>query len=97
MAAFEIWQPYLTLGNILLRCDPYTFCASAYQIRVFWSINKQAAARRPAQLVLFRIAVPTTPAQTVSWSIPIVMNAISAMLPIVHVSDAMQQARGIAS
>ena len=29
------------------------------------------AARRPAQLVLFRIAVPTTPAQTVSWSIPI--------------------------
>ena len=33
----------------------------------------QAAARRPAQLVLFRIAVPTTPAQTVSWSIPITM------------------------
>ena len=33
----------------------------------------QAAARRPAQLVLFRIAVPTTPAQTVSWSIPISM------------------------
>ena len=31
----------------------------------------QAAAQRPAQLVLFRIAVPTTPAQTVSWSIPI--------------------------
>ena len=31
----------------------------------------QAAARRPAQLVLFRIAVPTTLAQTVSWSIPI--------------------------
>ena len=31
----------------------------------------QAAARRPAQLVLFRIAVPTTTAQTVSWSIPI--------------------------
>ena len=31
----------------------------------------QAAARRPAQLVLFRIAVPTTPAQTVSRSIPI--------------------------
>ena len=31
----------------------------------------QAAARRPAQLVLFRIAVPTTPAHTVSWSIPI--------------------------
>ena len=30
-----------------------------------------AAAPRPAQLVLFRIAVPTTPAQTVSWSIPI--------------------------
>ena len=34
----------------------------------------QAAARRPAQLVLFRIAVPTTPAQTVSWSIPITIN-----------------------
>ena len=34
----------------------------------------QAAARRPAQLVLFRIAVPTTPAQTVSWSIPITHN-----------------------
>ena len=30
------------------------------------------AARRPAQLVLFRIAVPTTPAQTVSRSIPII-------------------------
>ena len=30
-----------------------------------------ARPRRPAQLVLFRIAVPTTPAQTVSWSIPI--------------------------
>ena len=30
------------------------------------------AAQRPAQLVLCRIAVPTTPAQTVSWSIPIV-------------------------
>ena len=28
-------------------------------------------ARRLAQLVLFRIAVPTTPAQIVSWSIPI--------------------------
>ena len=34
----------------------------------------QAAARRPAQLVLFRIAVPTTPAQTVSWSIPIAIG-----------------------
>ena len=34
----------------------------------------QAAARRPAQLVLFRIAVPTTPAQTVSWSIPIAIH-----------------------
>ena len=34
----------------------------------------QAAARRPAQLVLFRIAVPTTPAQTVSWSIPIITH-----------------------
>ena len=34
----------------------------------------QAAARRPAQLVLFRIAVPTTPAQTVSWSIPITLS-----------------------
>ena len=39
----------------------------------------QAAARRPAQLVLFRIAVPTTPAQTVSWSIPIVMDVYSAL------------------
>ena len=36
----------------------------------------QAAARRPAQLVLFRIAVPTTPAQTVSWSIPIATSGI---------------------
>ena len=35
-----------------------------------------AAARRPAQLVPFRIAVPTTPAQTVSWSIPIVKHII---------------------
>ena len=31
----------------------------------------------PAQLVLFRIAVPTTPAQTVSWSIPIIRNSTS--------------------
>ena len=36
----------------------------------------QVAARRPAQLVLFGIAVPTTPAQTVSWSIPIIIDAI---------------------
>ena len=51
----------------------------------------QAAARRPAQLVLFRIAVPTTPAQTVSWSIPITntmawwrhqMETFSALLAI---------------
>ena len=34
----------------------------------------QAAARRPAQRVLFRIAVPTTLAQTISWSIPITIN-----------------------
>ena len=32
----------------------------------------KAAARWPAQLVLCRIAVPTTPAQTVLWSIPII-------------------------
>ena len=38
-----------------------------------WPARPQAAARRPAQLVLFRIAVPTTPAQTVSWSIPIIL------------------------
>ena len=31
----------------------------------------QAAAQRQVQLVLCRIAVPTTPTQTVSWSIPI--------------------------
>ena len=31
-------------------------------------------ARPPAQLVLFRIAVPTTPAQTLSWSIPITLS-----------------------
>ena len=45
-------------------CNPeqHSFCRPA---------RPQAAARRPAQLVLFRIAVPTTPAQTVSWSIPI--------------------------
>ena len=34
----------------------------------------QAVAQRPAQLVLFRIAVPATPAQTVLWSIPITIN-----------------------
>ena len=28
-------------------------------------------AQRPAQLMLCQIAVPTTPAQNVSWSIPI--------------------------
>ena len=38
----------------------------------------QAAAQRPAQLVLFRIAVPTTPALTLSWSIPIAMVQIMA-------------------
>ena len=44
----------------------------------------QAAARRPAQLVLFRIAVPTTPAQTVSWSIPITMTLILVSIPIFY-------------
>ena len=43
---------------------------------IFSSKFRQAAARRPAQLVLFRIAVPTTPAQTVSWSLPII-NPVS--------------------
>ena len=38
----------------------------------------QAAARRPVQLVLFRIAVPTTPAQTVSWSIPIMTHTLNS-------------------
>ena len=38
------------------------------------------ARRRPAQLVLFRIAVPTTPAQTVSWSIPITMNDVDKII-----------------
>ena len=33
----------------------------------------QAAAQRPAQFMLCRIAVPTTPAQTVLWSIPIIV------------------------
>ena len=42
----------------------------------------QAAARRPAQLVLFRIAVPTTPAQTVSWSIPINIFTHNAIMDI---------------
>ena len=41
------------------------------------SLCRPAAARRPAQLVLFRIAVPTTPAQTVSWSIPIIEHGIA--------------------
>ena len=41
----------------------------------------QAAARRPAQLVLFRIAVPTTPAQTVSWSIPITTTPLHPHRP----------------
>ena len=36
------------------------------------SLCRPVRPRRPAQLVLFRIAVPTTPAQTVSWSIPII-------------------------
>ena len=37
---------------------------------------------RPAQLVLFRIAVPTTPAQTVSWSIPITINGSDNVLAL---------------
>ena len=41
----------------------------------------QAAARRPAQLVLFRIAVSTTPAQTVSWSIPIFYHDMQISWP----------------
>ena len=44
----------------------------------------QAAARRPAQLVLFRIAVPTTPAQTVSWSIPITLTNMGQYFPRIH-------------
>ena len=42
----------------------------------------QAAARRPAQLVLFRIAVPTTPAQTLSWSIPIMTGCHICYKPL---------------
>ena len=49
----------------------------------------QAAARRPAQLVLFRIAVPTTPAQTVSWSIPIVIASATPQQRL-HQSDAVE-------
>ena len=40
------------------------------------------ARRRPAQLVLFWIAVPTTPVQTVSWSIPITMTEIQISISI---------------
>ena len=45
----------------------------------------QAAARRPAQLVLFRIAVPTTPAQTVSWSIPITKHVLRLLKKFVKI------------
>ena len=48
-----------------------TICKLVDLIPALHQSIPQAAARRPAQLVLFRIAVPTTPAQTVSWSIPI--------------------------
>ena len=48
----------------------------------------QAAARRPAQLVLFRIAVPTTPAQTVSCSIPISIPMVLFRFAMVsHISN----------
>ena len=53
-----------------LRC-PGWYC-NPEQHSLCRPARPQAAARRPAQLVLFRIAVPTTPAQTVSWSIPII-------------------------
>ena len=36
--------------------------------------NSTRCAGRPAQRVLFRIAVPTTPVQTASWSIPITIH-----------------------
>ena len=49
-----------------LRCRGWYCNPEQHSLR-----RPQAAARQPAQLVLFRIAVPTTPAQTVSWSIPI--------------------------
>ena len=52
-----------------LRCRGW-YC-NAEQHSLCRPARPEAAARRPAQLVLFRIAVPTTPAQTVSWSIPI--------------------------
>ena len=47
----------------------YTVCAVVVSTAIRHSTR--CGARRPAQLVLCRIAVPTTHAQTVSWSIPI--------------------------
>ena len=58
-----------------LRCRGW-YC-NTEQHSLCRSARPQAAARRPAQLVLFRIAVPTTPAQTVSWSIPIVKHEMN--------------------
>ena len=40
----------------------------------------QAAARRPAQLLMCRIAVQTITAQTVSWSFPIIINAFNYVI-----------------
>ena len=53
-----------------LRCRG-CYC-NPEQHSLYRPARPQEAAQRPAQLVLFRIAVPTTPAQTVSWSIPII-------------------------
>ena len=47
-----------------------------------WYCYPVQRSRRPAQLVLCQIAVPVTPAQTVSWLIPLSINRITDWLAL---------------
>ena len=71
----------VTSGPVVMRRyanadgDEQWYKTSKTQVSRTFSVNCLRP-RRPAQPVLFRIAVPTTPAQTVSWSIPIITDDI---------------------
>ena len=68
-----------------LRCSGW-YC-NPEQHSLCRPARPQAAARRPAQLALFWIAVPTTPARTVSWSIPITNDDVTSFMQICHNND----------
>ena len=55
----------------------YSSSASYIYLPLKLHVDKQAAGQRLAQFVLCRIAVPTIPAQTVSWSTHIIMYLLA--------------------